>query len=143
MSESSAPETAVLTGYIRSFDHDTHIRMGQRLKTLADDISAAYECESETVITPMVPAVSNSEEMYAAALKAAETAVGAAHIKDSAPSLASEDFAVWGTVIPSFFYWVGSGFPGQHNAPWHDPLFCMDPHYMKTAVPLLCASAIL
>lgn len=142
MSESSAPETAVLTGYIRSFDHDTHIRMGERLKTLAEDISAAYECECEISITPMVPAVNNREEMYAAALKAAEIAAGADHIRDSAPSLASEDFAVWGTVIPSFFYWVGSGIPGRNNAPWHDPSFCMDPHYMETAVPLLCASAM-
>lgn len=143
MSESSAPETAVLTGYIRSFDHDTHTRMTGRLRTLAEDIAEAYECRCETEVTPMVPAVCNSREMYELALKAAEAAAGRGHIKDSTPSLASEDFAVWGTEIPSFLYWVGSGIPGRPNAPWHDPAFCMDPHYPETAVPLLCASALI
>ena len=141
MSESSAPETAVLTGYIRSFDHPTHERMEDRLRTLAEDTASAYECSCNTVITHMVPAVVNSGEMYELALRAAEAAAGKEHIIDSDPSLASEDFAVWGTVIPSFFYWVGSGTPGRENAPWHDPEFRVDPQYMKTAVPLLCASA--
>ena len=143
MSESSAPETAVLTGYIRSFDHDTHIRMTGRLRSMAEDISEAYECRCSTEINHMVPAVMNSQNMYELALKAAEAAVGREHIKDSSPSLASEDFAVWGTEIPSFLYWVGSGNPGKENAPWHDPAFCMDPDYQETAVPVLCASALI
>ena len=142
MSESSAPETAVLTGYIRSFDHDTHLIMCDRLKTLSEDIARAYQCRCDTVVTPTVPAVCNSEEMYAAAHRAAEAAAGAEHVRDSVPSLASEDFAVWGTEIPSFFYWVGSGTPGRDNAPWHDPSFRIDPYYMRTSVPLLCASVI-
>ena len=142
MSESSAPETAVLTGYIRSFDHDTHLRMEERLRTLSEDTAAAYECKCSVEITPMVPAVNNGEDMYRLALRAAESAVGRDHITDSAPTLASEDFAVWGTEIPSFFYWAGSGIPGTENAPWHDPAFRMDTRYMETAVPLLAASAV-
>lgn len=143
MSESSAPETAFLTGYIRSFDHDTHERMVSRLRTLAEDTASAYECTCDTEVIHMVPAVFNSEDMYRIALRAAEAAAGKEHIKDSAPSLASEDFAVWGTEIPSFFYWVGSGTPGRKNAPWHDADFRMDEHYMETAVPVLAASALI
>ena len=142
MSESSAPETAMLTGYIRSFDHDTHVRMTERLQALAEDIATGYECRCDIEIIPMVPAVTNPEDMYGLAVKAACAAAGADHIRDSAPSLASEDFAVWGSQIPSFFYWAGSGIPGGNNAPWHDPAFRMDDHYMETAVPLLAASVI-
>ena len=142
MSESSAPETALLTGYIRSFDHDTHERMTERLRRLAEDTAAAYECGCDIRIIHMVPAVDNSEEMYRLALKAAEAAVGKEHITDSAPSLASEDFAVWGTEIPSFLYWVGSGTPGKDNAPWHDPAFRVDDRYMEVSVPVLTASVI-
>ena len=110
---------------------------------MAEDISEAYECRCSTEINHMVPAVRNSQNMYELALRAAEAAVGREHIKDSSPSLASEDFAVWGTEIPSFLYWVGSGNPGKENAPWHDPAFCMDPDYQETAVPVLCASALI
>jgi len=138
----ASPESAEMTGYIRSFDHDTHTRLEERVKSLAENIAAAYECSCKCEITPMVPAVDNKAEMYEMAMKAAEMAVGTDHITDASPSLACEDFALYGTVIPEFLYWVGSGTPGKANAPWHDPEFCMDPEYMKTAVPVLCASVI-
>lgn len=131
-----------MTGYIRSFDHDTHARMEERVAALAESIAKAYECRCECTITPMVPAVCNSDAMYEKACKAVEMAIGREHIKDSAPCLASEDFAVYGKEIPEFFYWVGSGKPGEYNPPWHDPGFRMDPAYMKTAVPVLCASVM-
>lgn len=139
---SAPPETAEMTGYIRSFDHDTHARMEERVAALAESIAKAYECRCECTITPMVPAVCNSDAMYEKACKAVEMAIGREHIKDSAPCLASEDFAVYGKEIPEFFYWVGSGKPGEYNPPWHDPAFRMDPAYMKTAVPVLCASVM-
>ena len=71
-----------------------------------------------------------------------KSALGAEHAVDCRPCLASEDFAVYGEYIPSFFYWVGSGTPGKKCAPWHDPAFCADPHYPETAVPVMCASAL-
>lgn len=138
----AVPSEAVVTGYIRSFDHDTHKRMEERLRRLAGSTAEAYECKCSTKITRMVPAVDNPEELYDIARIAAETAAGIEHVTDSAPSLASEDFAVYGTEIPAFFYWVGSGTPGKENAPWHDPAFCIDTHYLETAVPLLCAAAM-
>jgi amidohydrolase len=142
VSDNSAPESALLTGYIRSFDHDAHMRMIQRLTGLAEGTAAAYECRCDVRITPMVPAVDNSEEMYRLAYRAAECALGPEHVTDSEPCLASEDFAVYGTEIPSFLYWVGSGTRGRENAPWHDPAFCVDAHYTEYAIPVLCASVI-
>lgn len=136
------PESALVTGYIRSYDHPTHARMEERLRRLAESIADAYECRCETVITHMVPAVYNSDEMYSIALRAAETAVGRDHITDSRPCMASEDFAVLADEVPGFFYWVGSGIPGKKCQPWHDPDFQMDEHYMETAVPVLCASIL-
>ena len=136
------PKEAVVTGYFRSFDHETHIRMENRVRQLAESTAEAYECGCDISIVHAVPAVDNSEEMYRVALRAAEQAVGKEHIVDSRACLASEDFAVFGEEIPSFFYWVGSGTPGKKCASWHDPAFCVDPHYTETAVPVLCASAL-
>ena len=140
--QTAVPETAVMTGYIRSFSHEAHDRMCERVRRLAGGIADAYECVCDVNITHMVPAVINTDEMYELALKAAELTVGTEHIKGSAPTLASEDFAVFGEELPSFMYWVGSGTPGRDNAPWHDPGFDIDPLYFETAVPLLCASAM-
>ncbi len=136
------PRDAVITGYFRSFDHETHTRMEKRLRRLAESIAEAYECGCDINIVHAVPAVDNSEEMYRLALRAAEMAVGREHITDSRACLASEDFAVFGEEIPAFFFWVGSGTPGRKCASWHDPAFCVDPHYTEAAVPVLCASIL-
>ena len=114
--------------------------MEERLRRFAESNAEAYECGCDINIVHAVPAVDNSEDMYLIALRAAEAAVGKEHIVDSRACLASEDFAVFGERIPSFFYWVGSGTPGKKCASWHDPAFCIDSHYMETAVPVLCAS---
>ena len=132
-------ETAVITGYIRSFNKDTHSLMEERIRTLAEGTAAEFRCEHEVEIIPMVPAVVNSDEMYELAYKAAEQAVGAEHIIDSEPDLASEDFAIYGEVIPSFFYWVGSGEPGVECPSWHDEDFRISDDYFKTAVALIVA----
>ncbi len=136
------PRDALITGYFRSYDHDTHERMGERLVRLAKSTAEAYECRCDIEVKHAVPAVFNTDEMYGIALRAAEAAVGEEHVVDSMPCLASEDFAVFGEEIPSFFYWVGSGIPGKKCAAWHDPAFEMDKHYQETAVPVLCASVL-
>ena len=152
-------ETAVITGYVRSFNHDTHSLMEERIRTLAEGTAAEYRCEHEVEIIPMVPAVVNSDEMYDLAYKAAEQALRAAeqaagaeqvagaeqiveHIVDSEPDLASEDFAIYGEIIPSFLYWVGSGEPGKDSPSWHDENFRIAKDYFKTAVPLITACVI-
>ena len=136
------PKDAVMTGYFRSYDSKTHKRMRERLMRLAESTADAYDCRCEIKITHAVPALVNGDGMYETALRAAESAVGKRRVVDSRACLASEDFAVFGEEIPSFFYWVGSGTPGKSCAAWHDPGFCVDPDYLKTAVPVLCASAL-
>ncbi len=137
-----APLDAVITGYIRSYDAETHRRMRERLARLAESTAEAYECRCEIQLDHAVPALVNTDAMYDIALRAVESALGAEHAVDCRACLASEDFAVYGEYIPSFFYWVGSGTPGKKCAPWHDPDFCADPHYPETAVPVMCASAL-
>jgi len=136
------PREAVITGYFRSFDHSTHLRMEERLRSLAANTAAAYECSCDTDIVDVVPAVDNPESLYDIASRAAEAAAGHDHVVDRKACLASEDFALFGKELPSFFYWVGSGTPGKVCASWHDPSFKVDPQYTKTAVPLLVAAVM-
>lgn len=133
------PECAVLTGSVRSLNHEVHIRVCERLEKLARQTAEAFECQCQMELVRIVPAVDNRKELYDTALRAAERA---GQVVQTKPCLGSEDFAVFGQQMPSFFYWVGSGAPGKENAVWHSPDFRVAEGYLRTAVPLLIYSAM-
>ena len=139
------PDDAVLTGTIRSLSHEAFVRMIERVECIAKSCAACYECTADLEWIPLVPLLYNSKEMTEPAYRAARDTVGEANITDTKPTLASDDFAVFGQEIPSFYYWVGSGpsEPGQPGGkPWHDPGFCIAPGYLNVAVPLLIRAAL-
>ena len=57
--------------------------------------------------------------------------------------MGSEDFAVFGQDVPSFFYWLGSGYPDRDNAGWHSPGFRTDDNALPLGAALLAESALL
>lgn len=140
--EYSAPESAHLTGRLRSFSHEVHIRMKERVEALANNIAKAYECRCVVNWSLNVPAVENSKEMYEIAKSVSEKIFTPSDILEADSNLASEDFAVFAKEIPGFFYWVGSGMEGKENAPWHDPDFKVDESYLDYAVQVLTLSAM-
>lgn len=140
--ENFAPSDAVLTGSVRTFSHSVHQRVVQRVETLAHCTAEAFECGIEVEMVPEVPAVFNDPEMTAAARRAAEKTVGAAAVVDPRPCLGSEDFAVFGKVMPSFFYWVGSGRADGTSPSWHHEKFKVEEPYLSVAVPLLVNSVL-
>ena len=134
------PDDAVLTGTIRALSHEAFLRMIERVECIARSCAECFECSSELEWIPLVPLLYNSSEMTKTALHAAQKTVGNDNIVDTMPTLASDDFAVFGQEIPSFYYWVGSG-PSDGGKPWHDPDFCIAPGYLDIAVPLLIHAA--
>lgn len=140
--DNQAPELVTLTGSIRALNEAVIENCANRLKVLTENIARAYMCKHEINIEVQVPPVFNSKEMYRRALKIAVNAVGEDNITDTAPVLGSEDFAVFGKEIPSFFYWVGSGTHGKLNPPWHNGKFHIDDEYICTAAKLYIQCAI-
>lgn len=140
--ENFAPQTAELTGSIRTLHHPVHQRIMERLAALAEETARGYECACDIEWQPQVPAVVNSDALYPIALRAAEKAATRQGVVDTLPCLGSEDFAVLGQAIPSFFYWVGSGEKGKASGAWHSDTFKIADGYLNTAVPLLVYSAI-
>ena len=47
-----------------------------------------------------------------------------------------------GQTVPSFFYWLGSGFPGKVNPCWHSERFRTDDSALPLGAALLAASAL-
>lgn len=136
------PDVLTMTGSIRAHSAAAHRKAEERLKELTLGVSAAYGCTAEVEFHPGVPATVNSPAMTALARKAALALVDPEQVVSPAPDMGSEDFAVFGQEVPAFFYWLGSGFPGQFNPCWHNEHFRTDDSALPLAAALLAQSAL-
>ena len=87
--------------------------MLQRFEQIARGTADAYECRLEMDVHPIVPGVNNPPELYRIALAAAGASLGKEAVAQPPVNLASEDFSVYARHVPAFFYFLGSGAPGQ------------------------------
>lgn len=136
------PDLLIMTGSIRFHQEWAHQKARRRLEELTVGVAAAYGCKAEVAFHPGVPATVNSPELTVLARKAAAALVGPDSVVSPRPDMGSEDFAVLGQHIPAFFYWLGSGFPGQANPCWHNEHFRTDDSALPLAAALLAQSAL-
>lgn len=136
------PDVLTMTGSIRFHQEWAHQKARRRLEKLTTGVAAAYGCTAEVAFHPGVPATVNSPELTALARKAALELVKPDKVAAPRPDMGSEDFAVFGQHIPAFFYWLGSGFPGQANPCWHNEHFRTDDSALPLAAALLAQSAL-
>ena len=136
------PDVLTMTGSIRFHQEWAHQKARRRLEELTTGVAAAYGCTAEVAFHPGVPATVNSPELTALARKAALELVKPDKVATPRPDMGSEDFAVFGQHIPAFFYWLGSGFPGQANPCWHNEHFRTDDSALPLAAALLAQSAL-
>ncbi len=137
-----APDLVTLTGSIRALNDGVRAMAVGRLETLAGSIAAGYQCSYEFECQEAMPLTYNGPEATAVARRAAEALVGADHVVCTRPDLGSEDFAVYGQHVPAFFYWLGTGKPGQANPCWHNEGFRTDDGALPLAAALLAQSAL-
>ena len=136
------PDLLTMTGSIRFHQEQAHQKAQQRLEALTTGIAAAYGCRAEVSFQPGVPATVNSPAMTVLARKAALALVPPGQLVAPAPDMGSEDFAILAQDVPAFFYWLGSGFPGQANPCWHSPQFRTDDSALPLGAALLAQSAL-
>ena len=135
-------DDAVITGNIRSLDPRVRRRILERVKELAEDIAAAYECRAAIEELPITDGVINSEALLPIAKRAGAMAFGEENIVTPEVNLASEDFSVLGRSIPYFFYFLGSGIPGETPYLWHNPCFHTHAQTPVRGAALLVASVL-
>ena len=116
-------DDAEITGNVRTLVPQVRERVLERIRTLARCTAEAYGCRAEIRIDEITPGVINSEQLLPAAARAAEATVGKEHVVVPSVNLASEDFAILSRDIPSFFFFLGSGTPGEEPILWHNPNF--------------------
>ena len=140
--ENFVPETLSMSGDIRAHSAAVMEKTEARLQQLVQGVAETYGCQWQLRFAPQVPVTYNGPEMTALARKAAEAVVGADHIVTPRGDMGSEDFAVLGQTVPSFFYWLGTGFPGQTNAAWHNIRFRTDDDALPLGAALLASSVL-
>ena len=125
---------------VRSLSEMVLDRMTERVETIVERTSQAYECRTEIIWKERIPAVQNSPEMTEEAIRCAESC-GLTPV-DSAPSLASEDFALYSEYVPGFFFWIGSRTAGSDIHELHTPQFHADDGAVAHGARLYAACAV-
>jgi amidohydrolase len=136
------PEEAVLRGTIRTFENEVKQLILKRIKTLAADITAAFECEAEVKIDMVAPPVVNDEEMTNIARNVIQELFPEATLAAEVMSMVSEDMAYMMDVIPGCYLLIGSSDP-EHglNAPHHSPFFDFNEEALPLGAAILAATA--
>ena len=129
-----------MTASIRALSVEARERAVRRMENVVRSTAEAYECRAEIEYREILPLTFNGEKMYKIAVRAAETAVGSENVIDVPPTLASEDFSIIMDKVPSFFYWIGSGTPGETAYAWHQSRFKADDAGIRVAAEVMASA---
>lgn len=140
--ENFVPETLTMTGAIRAHSDSVLHKTEGRLEQLVRQLAESYGCTCEIGFQPQVPVTWNGPDMTVLARQAAAAVVGEANLVSPRGNMGSEDFAVLGQTVPSFFYWTGTGFPGRDNPGWHSDRFRTDDDALPIGAALMAQSAL-
>ncbi len=135
-------DDAEITGNIRTLDPSVRQVVCQRLQTIAESTATAYGCKAEVVLTEITPGVINDVALLPIGQQAVCHTLGAEALVKGPVDLASEDFAVLSEGIPSFFYFLGSGFSDRENALWHSADFFAHPDTPVFGAALLAQTVV-
>ena len=104
------PETAELTGTVRTLDPAVRDLCERRIGEIADSVARAYGGSAETKYTRMYPVTMNHAREAAVAAEVARDIVGAERVNDRAiPLMGGEDFAFMLEARPGAFVFLGMG----------------------------------
>lgn len=130
-----------MTGTIRAFDQAVLKRAEDRLTAMVEQIAAAHGCVIEIELIPEVLPQINHPALRHAARQACHKVFGEENTLTSGPLfMGAEDFSEFSKVMPSHFYWIGTGFPDRQNAAQHEPEFQIDYRAIPYGVALLVES---
>ncbi len=131
-----------MTASIRALSEEAKAKAVSRMEEIVYGTAKAYDCQAEIEYREILPLVYNSPEMCALATRAAIAAVGSENVTDAVPTMASEDFSLIMAQVPSFFFWVGSGTPGETCYAWHSENFHTNDSAIRAAVLTMAQAAL-
>ncbi len=115
------PETACLSGTVRTFNHQVQERIILKLKQVAQSICEAYGATASIDYQKRYPSTINTEIEAENAVLAAMDVVGSASIiHDNPPSMGSEDFSFLLNESKGCYVSIGNGETASLHNPHYD-----------------------
>ncbi|MFQ5865627.1 MAG: M20 family metallopeptidase [bacterium] len=118
------PESAKLTGTLRSVDSKTRQFLQDELREVAESTAAAYHLRAEIKVEPGTPALVNPAQPVSWSRQAVSSLLGEEALAQLGFSnMAGEDFAFYLEKIPGCFIRIGARELGAEPIPAHSPYF--------------------
>ncbi len=139
------PETATLSGTIRTFDAVTREAVHRKLERIATNVGEAHGVAVAVVIEPGVPVTFNDPALVRRVLPTLQRVYGADRVVRAGRVTGAEDFAFYQREIPGFFFFIG-GRPvhvtPDRAVPNHSPYFTIDEAALLPGVEVMSLLAL-
>jgi amidohydrolase len=113
------PDMIRIGGTARAYSHGVRARLEKDIGRVASGVAAANGIEADYAFHRLMPPVINDGETTERAL-AAQATFGAANIMTQfPPSTAGDDFAIFSSLVPGAYVWLGNG-PAEDGALHHN-----------------------
>ena len=139
------PETATLTGTIRTFDAAVRRSIHEKIRSIAQQTATAMGAVATVEIDPGVPVTFNDAALTKQMVPTLERVYGEGAVFESPRVTGAEDFSFYQEQVPGFFFFIGARPPELSAAeaiPNHSPFFYVDENALAPAVLAMTQLAI-
>jgi amidohydrolase len=137
------PQTATLTGTVRTYDAGVRDHIEERITALASGTAGAFRAEAETIYMRGYPAMYNDAGAVELARAVAEELLGADNVFEAPPIMAGEDMAFITERVPGCMLGLGVANPERGIIyPPHHPRFDADEDALAVGVRVLSGIAL-
>jgi amidohydrolase len=114
------PDMIRIGGTARAYSHGVRARLEKDIGRVASGVAAANGIEADYAFHRLMPPVINDGETTERATLAAQASFGAANVMTQfPPSTAGDDFAIFSSLVPGAYVWLGNG-PAEDGALHHN-----------------------
>lgn len=139
------PDTATLSGTIRTFDAEVRAQIHEKIIRIATLIGEAQGAEVTVEIDPGVPVTYNDPALAADMAPTLRKVFGIDRVYISGRVTGAEDFSFYQEKVPGFFFYIG-GRPidvlPEDAIPNHSPLFTADESALVPGVQVMSQLAV-
>jgi amidohydrolase len=138
------PQTAELTGTIRTFDISVRQRVVERFEQIARGVGEAMGCHVDVDVKRMTPALINEESIALKVQDAARRVLSTSDLDTSGYiTMGAEDMAFMQEKVPGCYFFVGSNDAARHlDYGHHHPKFDFNEEALVRASALMASAAM-
>jgi amidohydrolase len=138
------PQTAELTGTIRTFELGVRQKVHQRFEQIARGVGEALGCQVEVEISRITPALINDEAVTSVVQNTARRVLSEADLDTAGyVTMGAEDMGFMQEKVPGCYFFVGSNDRARHlDYGHHHPKFDFDETALIRASALMASAAM-